>query len=315
MLGKYRPSSLKGALNKNKYFEGWFQKVYSSEHQASFVIIYGYATANSPDTFGFIQLLLPGKLPWLYYFPKNEISFDKDNHIMVMGTNKLSKDLIEINTKDISIKLNFKNNQLIQSFKNSMGYSYFVPNLPCYHSVLNPSHVVSGEIRYDDGQYSLVNEMGYLEKNWGTSFPENYFWLHAIDPKNPQISLLFSRAEIKWLGKKFIRHVGHLRVDGIEIDLRELRNISITTLDQNTEVQIIRFESKSLKLYISINIGKNVILKGPTNGALSRDIDHHADAVIDVKMSTENKIRQFQMVGNFEKINTPAAAQNVIQRS
>lgn len=307
MLGKYRPSSLKGALNKNKYFEGWFQKVYSSELQASFVIIYGYATANSLDTFGFIQLLLPGKLPRLLYFPKNEISFDKDNHIMVMGTNKLSKDAIEIDTKDISIKLNFKNNQLIQTFKNSMGYSYFLPSLPCYHSVLNPSHFVSGEICYDGGQYSLVNEMGYLEKNWGTSFPENYFWLHAIDPKNPQISLLFSRAEIKWLGKKFIRHVGHLRIDGIEIDLRELRNIRIITLDQNAEVQIIRFESKSLKLYISINIGKNVILKGPTNGALSRDIDHHADAVIDVKMTTENKIRQFQMVGNFEKINTPAA--------
>lgn len=307
MLGKYKPSSLKGAFNRNNYFEGWFQKVYSSELQASFVIIYGYATANSLDTFGFIQLLLPGKLPRLLYFPKNEITCDKDRHIMVMGKNKLSKDAIEIDTKDISIKLNFKNNQLIQTFKNSMGYSYFVPSLPCYHSVLNASHFVSGEICYDDGQYSLVNEMGYLEKNWGTSFPENYFWLHAIDPKNPQISLLFSRAEIKWLGKKFIRHVGHLRFDGIEIDLRELRNISIITLDQNTEVQIIRFESKSLKLYISINIGKNVILKGPTNGALSRDIDHHADAVIDVKMTTENKIRQFQMVGNFEKINTPAA--------
>jgi predicted transport protein len=221
---------------------------------------------------------------------------------MVMGTNKLSKDLIEIDTKDISIKLNFKDNQLIQSFKNSMGYSYFVPNLPCYHSVLNASHVVSGEISYDGGQYSLVNEMGYLEKNWGTSFPENYFWLHAIDPENPQISLLFSRAEIKWLGKTFIRHVGHFRIDGMEIDLRELRNISTITFDQNTEIQTIRIESKSLKLYISINIGKNVILKGPTNGELSRDIIHHIDAVIDVKMIIENKIRQFKMVGNFEQI-------------
>ena len=304
MLGKYKPSSLKGAFERNKYFEGWFQKIYSSEHQASFVIIYGYATANSPDTFGFIQLLLPGKLPRLLYFPKNEITCDKDRHIMVMGKNKMSKDSIEIDTKDIRIKLNFKNDQLIQTFKNSMGYSYFVPNLPCYHSVLNAYHFVSGEIRHGDVQYSLVNEMGYLEKNWGTSFPESYLWLHAIDPKNSQISLLFSRAEIKWLGKKFIRHVGHFRIDGMEIDLRELRNISIITLDQNPEKQIIRIESKSLKLDISINLGKNVILKGPTNGELSRDIIHHTDAVIDVNMIMENNIRQFRMVGNFEKIET-----------
>ena len=64
----------------------------------------------------------------------------------------------------------------------------------------------------------------------------------------------------------------------------------------------IRIESKSLKLDISIKIGKNVILKGPTNGELSRNIIHHADAIIDVNMIIDDKIRQFQMVGNFEKI-------------
>lgn len=302
MLGKYKPSSLKGTFDRNKYFEGWFQKVYLSELQASFVIIYGYATANSIDSFGFIQLLLPGKLPRFLYYPKNEITCDHNRHIVTMGTNKMSKDCIEIDEKDISIKLSFKNNQLIQTFKNSMGYSYYVPNLPCYHSVLNSCHLASGEIRHDDCHYSLVDEIGYMEKNWGTSFPESYFWLHAIDPNDTQVSLLFSHAEVKWLGEKFIRHVGHFRMDGREIDLRTLRNFSFKKIDQNTQIQIIRIESKSLKLDISIKIGKNVILKGPTNGELSRNIIHHADAIIDVNMIMDDKIRQFQMVGNFEKI-------------
>ncbi len=82
-----------------------------------------------------------------------------------------------------------------------MGYSYYIPTLPCYHSVLNKSHLISGEIQYPDNNYLLDNALGYMEKNWGTSFPDNYFWMHAVDPTNPSISLLFSQAEIKWLGK------------------------------------------------------------------------------------------------------------------
>jgi hypothetical protein len=115
-------------------------------------------------------------------------------------------------------------------------------------------------------------------------------------------SVFCSHAELKWLGKKFIRHIGHFRMDGREIDLRKLRNFSFKKIDQNTQIQMIRIESKSLILDISIKIGKNVILKGPTNGELSRDIIHHTDAIIDVNMIIDDKIRQFQMVGNFEKI-------------
>ncbi len=302
MLGKYKPSSLQGNFKRNKYFEGWFQKVYSTQHKSSFIIIYGYATRNSIDTFGFIQVLIPSKLPEIIYFSKNEVYCDPSQHIVCMGNNILTTHVIKIKTNDLLIDLYLKNNNPIKTFKNSMGYHYFIPYLPCYHSVLNSSHYVSGKIDYMQASYSLHNESGYLEKNWGTSFPENYFWLHAVDPNNSQVSLLFSQAEIKWLGNKFIRHIGHFRFDGKEIDLRNYNKINISNLifsDSNYEFRII---SRKIQMDISIITRNKVLFKGPENGSLTRNILHHTDAIININLKEDNKIRVFQLVGNFENI-------------
>jgi hypothetical protein len=304
MLGKYIPSSLKGNFKEDKYFEGWFQKVYSKKHKSSFIIIYGYATRNSYDTFGFIQVLIPNENIKILYFPKSEISCDPNRHIIRMGNNMLTTELIRINSSNLNIHLNLSNNQPIQTFKNSMGYTYFIPNLPCYHSVMNSSHVVAGKIFYNDVRYTLDNEIGYLEKNWGTSFPETYFWLHAVDPTDRQVSLLFSRAEIKWLGQKFIKHIGHFHFDGKEIDLRDLKHFSYSSFMPSPENQILRITSKAISLEISILYRKKVKFKGPKEGQLSRDIYHYTDALINVCLIQNQKTRLFQLIGNFEDIGT-----------
>jgi len=302
MLSNYKPSSLQGNLNRNKYFEGWFQKVYSVQHKASFIIIYGYATRNSSSTFGFIQVHIPNQQPILLHFPKNEVSCDPDQHLVQMGKHILTTQEIKINTSDINLELNLINNKPIQTFKNSMGYNYFIPSLPCYHSVLNKSHGISGEIRNGKVSYTLDNELGYLEKNWGTSFPEKYIWLHAVDPSNPEVNLLFSQAEIKWMGKTFIKHVGYFHFLGEHIDLRLLKNCSISISYMSPEKQLIQILSKSVQLGISITLDQQVLFKGPQDGSLSRDILHYIDAHISVQLTQQGLTRSFQLIGNYENI-------------
>jgi tocopherol cyclase len=302
MLGKYKPSSLRGNFERSRFFEGWFQKVFSKQHNASFLLIYGYATRNSNDKFGFLQVLIPNQPPLIVYFPKDEVSCHVKSHVFRMGNNIFTTESIRITTSDLGIDLNLTNNHPIKSFKNSMGYAYYIPNLPCYHSVLNTSQIVFGEIRHKGEHYVLENEMGYLEKNWGISFPESYFWVHAVDPTDPNISLLFSRAEIVWLGKIFIKHVGHLRFDGKQIDLRELKNFTFSNIIDGPENQTIQIRSVSIQLDIGLGFGTKVHFQGPNDGELSRAICHQSDAKIEVSLTWKNTIRSFQMVGNFENI-------------
>lgn len=302
MLKNRRPSSLRGDFDRDKYFEGWFQKIYSVEHQSSFVIIYGYATRNANDSFGFIQLRIPEHQPLLMYFPKEEVICDPVQHHVRIGEHLLTTEDISINTDEIGINLKLIDNQPIRTFKNSMGYSYVIPNLPCYHAVLNKSHLVSGEVRNRNASYSFDSEMGYLEKNWGTSFPENYVWLHALDPKDPGVSLLFSQAEIKWLGRTFVKHVGHFQYEGNTIDLRQLWNSVISIVRLSSEKHLIRILSKSIQIEISINLAHHVLFKGPNDGNLTRDIIHHTDALIDFTVKHKSATSHFQLVGNYENI-------------
>jgi tocopherol cyclase len=302
MLGKYKPSSLKGNFERSKFFEGWFQKVFSAKHNASFLLIYGYATRNSNDKFGFLQVLIPNQTPEIVYFSKDEVSCDADRHIFRMGNNLFTRESIRINTSDMGIELKLFNNHPVRSFKNSMGYTYYIPNLPCYHSVLNISQTVSGEIQHKGECYVLDNEMGYQEKNWGASFPESYFWVHAVDPNDPDVSLLFSRAEIVWFGKTFIKHIGHLCFDGKQIDLRELRNFTFSNTINSPENQTIQIRSISIQLDIVLEVGTKVLFQGPKDGELSREIGHQTDAQIEVSLTWKNSIRKFKMVGNFENI-------------
>lgn len=302
MLQKYKPSSLRGNFERSKFFEGWFQKVFSTQHNASFLFIYGYATRNSNDKFGFLQVLIPNQTPEIVYFPKDEVSCDVDHHIFRMGNNMFTTESIRVSTSDLGIDLKLLNTHPVRSFKNSMGYTYYIPNLPCYHSVLNISQTVSGEIQHKGQCYVLDNEMGYLEKNWGASFPERYFWVHAVDPNDPGVSLLFSRAEIMWLGKTFIKHVGHLRFDGNQIDLRELKNFTFSNIINSPENQTIQIRSVSVQLDIAIKFGTNVLFQGPKGGELSRVIGHQTDAQIEVSLTWKKSTRRFKMVGNFENI-------------
>ena len=219
-----------------------------------------------------------------------------------MGNNLLTTELIRIDVNGLRIDLYLNSTHPFRTFKNSMGYTYFIPNLPCYHSVLNTAQSVSGEIQHQGVCYILDHEMGYLEKNWGTTFPESYFWVHAIDPNNPAISLLFSRAKIVWLGKTYIKHVGYLCFDGQQIELRELKNFSVSNSNLGPENRIIQIRSASAQLDLALEYGREVLFKGPKDGALSRIIQHQTDASIKVSLTYENRSHQFQMVGNFEDI-------------
>ncbi|MFM7358030.1 MAG: tocopherol cyclase family protein [Sediminibacterium sp.] len=241
-------------------------------------------------------------------FPKTHISWDTKEHIIQIRNNFFSPDKISIQTNEMKIDLQLFNNKVIKTFRNSMGYHYFIPNLPCYHSVMNQSHLVSGEINYQDKSYSLKSDWGYWEKNWGTSFPDNYCWIHAVDPKNEHVSLLFSMAEIKWLGKLFKRHLGHIRLGEKEIDLRELKGFTVEILLLTQNNHVIRISSSTIRIDISITIQYKAILKGPVDGNLSRDIVHHTDATMDVFINEHEITSMYQMIGNYENINSKAQA-------
>ena len=303
MIRRFNPTQLQGNLEKNNYFEGWFQKIYSPEHDTSFIIIYGFATGNKSEKTGFIQICLPNQEIIYLTFHKNEVICDKRKHFIQFGNHFISEHKIKIQTDEIQLDLDFSKKQEQQSGKNTMGNYYLLPNLPCYHAIVDGYHSVNGQIQYLNDSYTFTNAVGYLEKNWGISFPEKYIWMHAFDAKNTDNQLLFSQADIKWNGRTFIKHLGFIKLNGIYFDLRKLKKCKTAISNKDENKQFISIKSKFLEIEMNISYKKPIFFKGPQNGKMERIIEHYNDIILEGKVLHKSSKTKLLLTGNMENIN------------
>lgn len=302
MLNRFRPSYLQGHPNKNKYFEGWFQKIYSKEHNTTFVLIYGFATGHSADKTGFIQYHIPNKMPKLLTFHKNEIQCSSNNHHVQFGDNVLSSKVLKLKTEELELDLQLHQNSFFNKKSNSMGNYYLIPNLPCYHAVVSEFQSFSGVIKSLNEEFKITNANGYLEKNWGKSFPNSYIWLHAFDINNPENQLLFSQANIKWMGKMFEKYVGYINLNNKYTDLRKLNNCRISKYYSLKNVFCIFIQNKDIHIEIVITLGNKLTFVGPIKGVLNRTIEHYNDVSIVLTTLHGSHKKEYNLVGNFENI-------------
>ncbi len=60
-------------------------------------------------------------------------------------------------------------------------------------------HSVSGELEFNGEPVDFSGGRGYIEKDWGSYFPEGYIWLQSNHFDEPGISAKTSVAKIPWL--------------------------------------------------------------------------------------------------------------------
>lgn len=84
-----------------------------------------------------------------------------------------------------------------------MGPFQLFPSMECKHSIVSMHHKVKGEVLINT-QKILFSEgsNGYIEKDWGTSFPSSYLWLQA-NTFETNTSFFCSIARIPYFGFVF----------------------------------------------------------------------------------------------------------------
>ncbi|RPH94749.1 MAG: hypothetical protein EHM72_15400 [Calditrichaeota bacterium] len=84
-----------------------------------------------------------------------------------------------------------------------MGWYAFMPFMECYHGVLSFDHTISGDLQIDGEPVNFSGGRGYVEKDWGRSFPSAYIWMQSNHFAAANISVMASVANIPWLGSSF----------------------------------------------------------------------------------------------------------------
>ena len=208
----WHPEIYQGKAKRKNYFEGWFFKIVDRSLENVLAIIPGIFRGKEPDqSHAFIQVLNGHTLQSHYHtFPLNEFHASENRLEIQIGPNLFSWNEMVLNLKSnsqaISGELNFSSLKPWPVFFTSpgaMGWYAFLPFMECYHGVLSFDHTLSGDLKIDGKQINFSGGRGYIEKDWGKSFPEAYVWVQSNHFKKEGLSLMVSVAKIPWLNGSF----------------------------------------------------------------------------------------------------------------
>lgn len=84
-----------------------------------------------------------------------------------------------------------------------MGWYAWAPFMQCYHGILSLDHSIRGVLNIHGEPVDMTGGRGYMEKDWGCSFPPAYIWMQSNHFEKPGTSFIASIAVIPWLRRSF----------------------------------------------------------------------------------------------------------------
>jgi tocopherol cyclase len=297
-----QPEIFQGRHQKNHYFEGWYFKLVTKDLLTSVAFIPGISI-NKVDGHSFIQIFIVhhGKKPRLknYYLRFNSEQFvaDKDQFHVSISNNTFSFNSIHINhsDKDISLNVQLKLKGITpinRGFLNPsiMGPFAYFPKMECYHGVLSLGHYLEGTMTIDDEVISFDGGKGYLEKDWGTSFPEKYVWIQANHFPEPSTSFFFSYATIPYLGFKFNGLICHFYHQGKHYRFATYNATRITK--ELVEKNAVQYTLKKglYTLSLSGRVDHFVSLPSPKDGQMKQAIKEGLSGAVSIMLKKGQKV-------------------------
>jgi len=300
----YQPIIFQGNLNKNKYFEGWYFKHVSKDREHVFSFIPGIALTKN-DKHAFIQVIdgISGKT-WNVKYPISEFSYTKDKFNVQVGKSNFSINgiYLDIDTEDLKIKGEIFYTDIV-NYPSSlfspgiMGWYSFVPFMECKHGIGSVLHRLNGSLSINNSEIDFTKGTGYIEKDWGTSFPESWIWLHCNTFNQPGSSFTFSVAKIPWLGNYFIGHICFLYHNGKFYRFATYNGSKITKLVFNAPILNIEIRNKTHTLKVKAVQNRSGVLKAPDFGEMNRMIKESVDSTIEIEMFENSGKSMFSETG------------------
>lgn len=289
----FRPEIFQGKHRSRNYFEGWYFKLIDNSGAHAFAIIPGVSYGDSDsDAHAFIQVINATNNKTYYFkFDISEFAFSEEEFSVSIGSNLFSKNALTLNLSNEQFSLTgtlaFSNIFPYPKtrFKPSiMGPYYFFPFMECFHDVINVQHDILGCLQVDGAETCFDGGVGYLEKDWGTSFPESWLWLQSNHFDKENASLMFSVARIPFLGRKFNGFISYLRTNEDFYLFASYTGAKLITFDFENKNSRIVIKDRKYTLKISGEYTQSGELIAPKNGLMTRKIKESISSNVEVEL-------------------------------
>jgi len=283
-------------LNGNKnYFEGWYFKITSKKGVMTFI---PGISINSNEKKAFIQVVTNNNSYYIDYDIRDFL-FSYSPFYVKIGSNYFSRDSIKIDINDngqkvrVYGKIEFscsKNIEVRKISPNIMGPFAFVPGMECNHAILSMRNVVKGSMNINSKKILFDKGIGYIEKDWGCSFPKSYVWCQGNNFLNSDGSFVLSIAVIPFGLFNFRGVICSLIVDGIEYRFATYNGARVISYDVKDNMLYICLKRRDYCLEVVANCDGGFRLSAPVKGKMDKDIIESISSDIRVTLKKNEKV-------------------------
>lgn len=288
----FQPMLFQGVRKKKNYFEGWYYKLISEDRKSVIALIIGISLGKDGENHAFIQFFdaLSGRTEYLRY-PLSDFRFENNRFCIKIGKNLFTRDGIRLNiqSKEISIRGELRFSDIISypwrlTEPGIMGPFSFIPFMECYHGIVNIHHKISGSLIIDGKRYEMNGGYGYIEKDWGRSFPESWIWTQSNHFANHDASFMFSVAKIPFFITNFTGFLCFLRIGKNFYRFATYSNAKIVYMRKKAEtLEVLIKDGKYFLKFRAVNHRTGTLL-APLNGNMHREIEESISATVHVSL-------------------------------
>ncbi len=189
-------SEIQVHLKGKGMFEGWYFRI--SDRKVSLAVIVGIS-----ESMAFIQTIdTYTNQSQMIEYGLEEFEYGDNPFYVKIRDNYFTKEKMILNLDQGMVKIKGEiENESFTPLKSTlyaptiMGPFYYIPGMECNHGIISLLHRVKGRLMINH-QKIKINGIGYIEKDWGCSFPKDYLWLQSNDCNQCEASLFLAIAKI-----------------------------------------------------------------------------------------------------------------------
>jgi hypothetical protein len=287
----FHPDRFHGESKDAPFFEGWYFKLANDEEDRLFAFISGVFLGK--NGYSFIQILngKTGESRFVKY-PLSDFKAAKDSFEVWIGDSFFSLDGIHLDVKDDDLEIvgklvfsDVKGWPISLISPGIMGWFSWIPFMECYHGVLSFDHEITGILSIGESEINFSKGRGYIEKDWGKSFPEAYIWIQSNHFEDKDVSFTASFALIPWIGYSFPGFIIGLWIEGSLYKFATYTGAKLNYLDVDQDKVEIKIVSNKYVLKLKAKRTKGGELKRPTENAMDVRVFEAMTSVIEVKLN------------------------------
>jgi len=303
-------------MRSRNYFEGWYYKQVTEDCKKAVSFIPGISLSEN-DAHSFILYIYVNKVEndkkiirtGFIRYPLEAFKYDNEHFSIQIKENVFSESGISVKLSDdgLNIEGELKFGPLTPLKRsimapNIMGFFAYIPKMECYHGIVSMNHKTFGNISINGELLELGGGAGYIEKDWGNSFPRKYVWIQCNNFKNKHTSIACSTADIPFLGRYFPGFFANLMMGSEEYRFATYNNSKLKIIRTTEKDIVLFFENSKAALHVDAKFDEAGELAAPEQGSMKKMIKEGLSGNVKFRLYDKRKGISYEDIGQMAGI-------------